>query len=95
MRIRKTSSFPLSSLVIQRLDQTPFFTSECADAIQAQDLLPLTSEKSPEAKEEEMTISQVMLNHPLETLAWTGVLSFIVQGLVVGFIRCCREKSGD
>jgi hypothetical protein len=46
-------------------------------------------------KEAAMTLSDVMLNHPVETVLWTGILALLLEGLMVGFIRCCREKDQD
>lgn len=42
-----------------------------------------------------MTLSDVMLNHPVETVIWTGILALLFEGLMVGFIRCCREEDRD
>lgn len=46
-------------------------------------------------KEAAVTLSDVMLKHPVETLIWTGLLAFLIEGLMVGFVRCCREEDRE
>ncbi len=42
-----------------------------------------------------MKLSQVIINNPLEFFFWVGILAFLIQGLVRGFLICCQEPNRD